>query len=111
MSDFAARRAPPAVEAVLADVGLDGGDVEDLVAQSLARDLHGGAALAYRGRRALDDGVDAGFIDRRTKAARVALLGAPAAFAGTALGAVANATPSAGAIGGRRLGRIARIQP
>ena len=110
MSDFAARRAPPAVEAVLADVGLDGGDVEDLVAQSLARDLHGSAALAYRGRRALDDGVDAGFIDRRTKAARVALLGAPAAFAGAALGAVTDAT-GAGAIGGRRLGRIARIQP
>ena len=110
LSDFAAARAPPAVEAVLVDVGLDGGDVEDLVAQRLARDRHGGAALAYRGRQALDDGVDAGFIDRWTKAALVALLGAPAAFAGAALGAVTDAT-GAGAIGGRRLGRIARIQP
>ena len=69
----------------------------------------GGAALACRRWRAFDDGVDPGFIDRCPKASRVALLGAAIAFAGAALGAVANATPSAGAIGGRRLGRNARI--
>ena len=111
MSDFAAARAAPAVEAVLVDLCLHGRNVEDLVAQGLAGHLRRCAAITYRGWQAVNDPTNPGFIDRWTKAALVALLGAPAAFAGTALGGVANAAASAGAIGGRRLGRIARIQP
>ena len=110
LSDFAAARAPPAVEAVLVDLCLHGRNVEDLVAQGLAGHLHRCAAITYRGWQAVNDPINPGFIDRWTKAALVALLGAPAAFAGAALGAVTDAT-GAGAIGGRRLGRIARIQP
>jgi hypothetical protein len=104
---LAAAAAPARIAPVLVHLSLHRRHIEHLVAQRLlGHGVHRRAAFAHRHRRALDDAINLALIEHGPATALVPGLGAALAQAGTALRPVAFA----GAVRGRRLRGVARIE-